>query len=82
MSDDRADQTFPHHRRFPQALRDLPQPPFPVDLHNYLLVGVTFDRDQVRHLVPDALKLAPHVHGFIGTGHAPAGWGIAPFSNF
>ena len=82
MSDDVNSPIFAHHQRFPQMSLDEPRPPFVVDLVDYLLVGVAFDRAAVRDLVPLALDLPPRVHGFIGTGHASYGWGITPFSNF
>ncbi len=73
MTTDQTPTAFAHHQLFPQTSRDEPQPPFAVDLTNYLLVGVAFDRAAVRALVPPSLDLPRRVLGFIGTGHAPFG---------
>jgi hypothetical protein len=82
MTDERNLGNFAHFQRFPQSVHNEPQPPFAVELTNYILAGVSFDRRALRSLVPQSLHLAPRVHGFFGTGHAPTGWGITPFSNF
>jgi hypothetical protein len=74
--------TMPLHQLHPQLSEDLPRPPFAVVLTNYMIAGVAYDRVAVRHRVPKELELAPTVHGFIATGHAASGWGLAPFSNF
>lgn len=75
-------QSFAYHQHFPQSARSDPQPPYAVEITNYLLLGVAFDRKTLRALVPDCLNLPPRVEGFIGTGLAPSGYGITPFSNF
>lgn len=79
---DGARPTMPLHRLHPQVESDLPRPPFSVVLERYMIAGVRYDRSAVRHLVPEELALPPVVDGFIASGRATQGWGVAPFSNF
>ena len=82
MSNEEEASVFAHYLRFPQSDRNDPEPPYSVELVEYLLIGVEFDCRTVRAFVPKSLELPSRVHGFIGTGFAPTGWGITPFSNF
>lgn len=73
---------LPLHLLFPQRHDDFPRPPFSASFRDYLIVGLSWERRALRHLVPEELDLSDPVTGFIATGRAVSGWGVRPFSNF
>ena len=73
---------LPLHLLFPQRHDDFPRPPFSASFRDYLIVGLSWVRRALRHLVPEELELSDPVTGFIATGRAVSGWGVLPFSNF
>lgn len=60
---------------------DIPPPPFQVSISDYYSIGVTFDPDAARQLLPSSLQPAPGFVGGFSCYVAPHGWGITPFNS-
>lgn len=59
---------------------ELPPPPYMVREIDFIQVGVAFDPEAIRPLVPAGLRLSPSATGVFYIYSAQVGWGITPYT--